>query len=553
MSHLPVHILLIAQDPDDYQLLKKNLTKIPGGQFELEWVSSYASGLEQTSNNQHDIYFIAENISENVENSSAGLQLLKESRYKGCDRPIFFLIDADQELLKIEKIKAIETAGATDYFQKIQIDAEILAHSIRYALKEQEINEALRLSQERYALALSAGEVGVWDWNLKSDELYVAPNLKAMLGYGKNELNPNWQQWQQLVHPHDRDRVNAVLHNHLAGLTSQYEVEYRRLHKDGTWRWFLSRGNTLRDANGQPSRMAGSETDITERKQLEAYLRQSLEKEKEINQLKSQFLTMVSHEFRTPLATILSSADLLEFYVEQSQTENALNHVDRLQNAAEYMTQMLNDVLIMEDAKTGNLNFNPVLIDLYNFCDYFVKNLEVSLNRAKAIVPEKQHHISFICRNSDNLDNLEISGLFDKTLMKQLLNHLLLNAVRYSPNGGEVILEIDATDDEEIILKVTDRGIGIAKEEQTNIFEMFYRGNNIENIPGSGLGLAIVKTCVYLHGGEMSVQSALDKGSTFTVRLPWHKSVESYQGYNYNLTDVEIMNTNLDITKIDHD
>lgn len=549
MSDLPIQSLLIAQDPNDDQLLRDLLSKIPAIQFDLQWVKSYQEGLEQTITNQHDIYFIAENLGQYT-----GLQLLKESRKRGCDRSIFFLIESEKDELRIEKIKAINSAGSTDYFQKNKIDAEVLEHSIRYALREQKMNEALRLSQERYALALSAGELGVWDWNISKNQLYVAPNLKAMLGYGKDDINPNWEQWQKTIHPDDREKVTTVLNNHLAGLTSQYEVEYRRLHKDGTWRWFLSRGNTLRDAKGQPCRMAGSETDITERKQLEAYLRQSLEKEKEINQLKSQFLTMVSHEFRTPLATILSSADLLEFYIEQVQTENALNHVERLQNAAEYMTQMLNDVLIMEDANTGNLNFNPVLLDLYQFCGDCVKNLEVSIHRTKVINPDERHQIIFRFNqldNSENSDNHQVNGLFDKSLMKQLLNHLLLNAIRYSPNGGEISLQLDVVDEEEIILKVSDSGIGIAKEEQPQIFEMFYRGENIENIPGSGLGLAIVKTCVYLHGGEISVQSELGVGSTFTVKLPWYKSFEGYERYADNLTDVEIMKKKLDITKVD--
>jgi PAS domain S-box-containing protein len=546
MSQYIVQILLIDRELHDYQVFKDILDQISTFQVNLIWVKNYAEGLENTINNQADIYLIDRALDPD---SSAGLQLLKESRKKGCDRPIFILTESE---LKSREIEAITAAGATDYFDKSELNVTLLEHSIRYALKEQQINQALRLSEQRYALALSAGEVGVWDWDIKNNQLYVATNLKAMLGYTNNEINPNWEEWQQLVHPDDRERVKVVLENHLAGLTSQYEVEYRRLHKDGTWRWFLSRGDTLRDSNGQPCRMAGSETDITERKQLEAYLRQSLENEKEINYLKSRFLTMVSHEFRTPLATILSSADLLEFYIEQFQKENALNHVERLQSAAEYMTQMLNDVLLMEDAKTGNLNFNPVWLDLCEFSQQFVKNLKFSINRTKVIAENKKHQIDVLIHLNNNLEETHIHGLFDKDLMKQILNHLLWNAIKYSPQGGAVILEIDATDDAEIILQVKDRGIGIPTAEQTQIFEMFYRGNNIENIPGSGLGLSIVKSCVYLHGGDMSVQSTVGVGSTFTVKLPWHKSQDSYQEYFSHLTDVEIMNTDLHITKVEH-
>lgn len=546
MSQYIVKILLIDRELQDYQVLKDILEQISNFKVNLIWVKNYAEGLENTINNQADIYLIDRGLEPD---SSAGLQLLKESRKKGCTQPIFILTESELNSREIEEITA---AGATDYFDKSELNVTLLEHSIRYALKEQQINQALRLSEQRYALALSAGEVGVWDWDLKNNQLYVATNLKAMLGYTNNEINPNWEEWQKLIHPEDQERVKVVLANHLAGLTSQYEVEYRRLHKDGTWRWFLSRGDTLRDSNGQPCRMAGSETDITERKQLEAYLRQSLENEKEINYLKSRFLTMVSHEFRTPLATILSSADLLEFYVEQSQKENALNHVERLQSAAEYMTQMLNDVLLMEDAKTGNLNFNPVWLDLCEFSNEFVKNLKFSINRTKVIAQDKKHQIDVLIHLNNSLEEPHIYGLFDKDLMKQILNHLLWNAIKYSPQGGAVILEIDATDDAEIILQVKDRGIGIPTAEQTQIFEMFYRGNNIENIPGSGLGLSIVKSCVYLHGGDMYVQSTVGVGSTFTVKLPWHKSQDSYQEYFCALTDLEIMNTDLHITKVEH-
>jgi len=546
MSQYIVNILLIDRELHDYQVFKDFLDKICTFQFNLNWVKTYAEGLENTINNQADIYLIDRELEPD---SYAGLQLLKEARKKGCNQPIFILTESD---LKSREIEEITAAGATDYFDKSELNVTLLEHAIRYALKEQQINQALRLSEQRYALALSAGEVGVWDWDIKNNQLYVATNLKAMLGYTNNEINPNWEEWQKLIHPDDQERVKVVLANHLAGLTSQYEVEYRRLHKDGTWRWFLSRGDTLRDSNGQPCRMAGSETDITERKQLEAYLRQSLENEKEINYLKSRFLTMVSHEFRTPLATILSSADLLEFYIEQLQKENALNHVERLQSAAEYMTQMLNDVLLMEDAKTGNLNFNPVWLDLCEFSKEFVKNLKFYINRTKVIAQNKKHQIDVLINLNNNLEKPHIYGLFDKDLMKQILNHLLWNAIKYSPQGGVILLEIDATDDEEIILQVKDRGIGIPTAEQTQIFEMFYRGNNIENIPGSGLGLSIVKSCVYLHGGDMSVQSTVGVGSTFTVKLPWHKSQDSYQEYLCSLTDVEIMNTGLHITKVEH-
>jgi PAS domain S-box-containing protein len=132
--------------------------------------------------------------------------------------------------------------------------------------------EALRIIQERYELAVCVGEVGVWDWNIETNEIYIDPNLKAALGYTDLDIENHLDNWYNLVHPEDRARVFAAIKTHLEGLTPQYEIEHRRLHKNGSIRWFLSRGTAFSDAEGKPYRMAGSDTDITKRKQTEEAL-----------------------------------------------------------------------------------------------------------------------------------------------------------------------------------------------------------------------------------------------------------------------------------------
>lgn len=532
MYRKPVKVFLVDDDDDNCKFIYDLLSVIKIGQFQLETATSYGEAIEQILQNQHDVYLLDYHLEQKVkttkgkvkgkkpltptgEKGGRGLELLREALAKGCQGPIILLtaladIDVDIEAMN---------AGAADYLIKSQLDPNVLERSIRYAIERKRAEKALRLSQERYALALNGGQVGVWDWNINTNEIYISPNLKAMLGYGEAELENGWEEWKKLLHPEDLEPVMAALETHLAGFIGQYEVEYRRLHKDGTWRWFLSRGTAVRDANDKAYRMAGSETDITERKQLEAYLRQALAQEKEVNELKSRFVTMVSHEFRTPLATILSSADLMEFYVDSWQADKLIEHINRLQKAAEYMTQMLNDVLVIGKADAGKLEFKPIALDLSKFCRELVQGMEEDIQNKKRQTPHPnsgEKRIDFEEKPPEN--NLDHTNcIMDEKLLRQILTNLLANALKYSATTVKFEL---AYEDTMAVFQIQDSGIGISPEDQLHIFEPFHRGNNVENRPGTGLGLAIVKKCVELHNGYIGVESQVGQGTTFTVKLP---------------------------------
>lgn len=532
MYRKPVKVLLVDDDDDNCKFIDDLLSAIKVGKFELGTVNSYAEALEQILQNQHDVYLLDYHLGQTLNAKKGqlkgkkplsppggergrGLELLREALAKGCSGPIILLTALADLDVDIEAMNA----GAADYLIKSQLDSHVLERSIRYAIERKRAEKAIRLSQERYALALGGGQVGVWDWNINTNEIYISPNLKAMLGYGEAELENGWDEWKQLLHPEDCAPVMAALETHLAGFIGQYEVEYRRLHKDGTWRWFLSRGTALRDTDGKAYRMAGSETDITERKQLEAYLRQALAQEKEVNELKSRFVTMVSHEFRTPLATILSSADLMEFYVDSWQADKLIEHINRLQNAAEYMTQMLNDVLVIGKADAGKLEFKPMALDLSQFCRDLVSSIEEDIQNKKRPnnnANPRQKRINFEEPPPQNGSD-QTNCIMDEKLLRQILTNLLSNALKYS--ATTVRLEL-AYEDNLAVFRIQDSGIGISPEDQLHIFEPFHRGNNVENRPGTGLGLAIVKKCVELHNGYITVESQVGQGTTFTVKLP---------------------------------
>lgn len=247
------------------------------------------------------------------------------------------------------------------------------------------------------------------------------------------------------------------------------------------------------------------QSEITQRQHLEEELRQALAKEKELSDLKSNIISVVSHEYRTPLATILSSTELLEHYSHKWPEEKRKRHFQRIQTTVHHLTQLVSDVLLLSKAEAGKLNFNPVELDLVAFCRELVEELQLTL--------KTQHTIRFT--------DLGLSQpvCLDEKLLRQLLTNLLSNAVKYSPNGGTIQFDL-MFEPNRIILRIQDPGIGIPQNEQANLFDPFYRSSNVGTISGTGLGLAIVQKCVDLHGGEIGVESEVGVGTTFTITLP---------------------------------
>jgi PAS domain S-box-containing protein len=251
--------------------------------------------------------------------------------------------------------------------------------------------------------------------------------------------------------------------------------------------------------------------DASERKLLEAEilraerLRGEMEKEREVTQLKEDFITMVSHDFRTPLAVIMTSRDMLERYYERLTQTRRAEQLQKIRDQVWYMTGMLDDVLLLGKARAKKLEFNPTTIDLKKVCWSVFDETRMTDN--------ENHTFHLDARGQ--LGNLRL----DAKLIHRILSNLLNNAVKYSPEGGIIRLEL-SREDKKVNLRVSDQGIGIPKKDQTRLFEPFHRGGNTSGIVGTGLGLAIVYESVEIHGGSISVQSDEGVGSIFTVCLP---------------------------------
>jgi signal transduction histidine kinase len=234
-------------------------------------------------------------------------------------------------------------------------------------------------------------------------------------------------------------------------------------------------------------------------------IRQALTREKELNELKTRIVRTISHEYRTPLTIISLAIDLLESQNGRLNEEQKQICFRQIRTATQHMVNLVEDALIVNQAESDEIEFNPSYINIVNLCQQLVSNFQLNIN--------EQQKIIFINENCPEQVYL------DQTLVYQILSNLLSNAIKYSPNGGLINFQL-TSNDEKICFEIQDRGIGIPPEEQSHIFECFHRATNVGTLSGTGLGLTIVKKCVDIHRGEVSFQSTLNLGTTFIVKLP---------------------------------
>jgi PAS domain S-box-containing protein len=245
--------------------------------------------------------------------------------------------------------------------------------------------------------------------------------------------------------------------------------------------------------------------EIAQRQRLETELLMTLEKERELNELKSRILATISHEYRTPLTTILSSTDLLAQYSSGWTDERKQKHFQRIQSAVKQLTNLVNDVLFVNQAEVGSLEFNPEPLDVEQVARRLVEEFQSNATY--------QHTIIFECQGSST------NALLDEKLIEAMLRNLLFNAIKYSPKGSLIQFEL-VFQQNTVVFRISDQGIGIPLADQGSLFTAFFRGSNVGTTPGVGLGLVIVKECVDLHAGEIVVESEVKVGTRFTVTLP---------------------------------
>jgi len=250
------------------------------------------------------------------------------------------------------------------------------------------------------------------------------------------------------------------------------------------------------------------ETD--QRQRLEKELHVSLLREQELVAMKTNFTSLVSHEFRTPLGVIVSSADILEAYADRLRPEQRNGHLHDIRYAAQQMTGLMEEVLLLGKVDSGKMECRRETLDVADFCQHMVDE-QLSATNHKRPVELKLTGVSGAAQG-------------DTGLLRRIFGNLISNAVKYSPAGRKVAFRVRREGDD-AVFEIEDQGIGIDPADHAQLFTAFHRGANVGHIHGTGLGLAIVKRCVTLHGGTITFTSAPGQGTSFTVQLPMFASV----------------------------
>ncbi len=233
-------------------------------------------------------------------------------------------------------------------------------------------------------------------------------------------------------------------------------------------------------------------------------LTKSLEKEKEVNDLKSRFVSMASHEFRTPLSTILSSISLLAKYETTEDQPKRDKHIDRIKSSVKTLTDILNEFLSLGKIEEGKVEVNFESFDLSEFINGVMNEMNVLLKNGQELMHD--HNGNALCNS-------------DASLLKNVLINLVSNAIKFSPENVIIKIQTEIEEDK-VEIKIIDKGIGIPENDQVHLFERFFRATNVTNIQGTGLGLHIVGRYVDLLNGKISYESQLENGSIFCIELP---------------------------------
>ncbi|MBZ0292527.1 MAG: PAS domain S-box protein [Anaerolineae bacterium] len=387
------------------------------------------------------------------------------------------------------------------------IDAGVM-HGMVCSLRDVTINKQLtrelQMREEKYRALVNFAPHPIVMMDTNGKIVFTNARVEKSLGYKEEELVG--QSIEILLPKHIRDQNILRQELHLATLAARSMAEDLNLtilHKDGNE---IPVNIDLSPVQTDDELMVMAYiVDITAHRLLEANLRAALNKEIELNELKTRFVSMVSHDFRTPLTIIQSSAETLRLYYDRLEEEKRTTHFDRIRAQINRMIELLNDVLTINRADANAGALDPEWLDMEKLCREIA---EVFPSSQKV-----QHELKYSYTGQKRPMKV------DEKLIYRAITNLLTNAFKYSPAGSPVEFKL-AFEEAQTIIQIRDHGIGIPPADQVHLFKSFHRASNVGPVEGTGLGLAIVKHAVEAHNGTVSVESQINVGSTFTIIIP---------------------------------
>lgn len=400
------------------------------------------------------------------------------------------------------------------------------------------VEEELALSRERFMLAVKGSNDGIWDWDLRDHSLFLSTRWKEILGYTDEELENSFASFMDNVHPDEQAALRRKVDQYLNGDASHYEAEFRMRHKNGSYRWILARGQAVRDERGRAIRMAGSHSDITDRKiaeeslreakieaeQLSEHLQSQSLRAKEMaiqaemaNSAKSEFLANMSHEIRTPMNGVMGMTQLL---LDSGLTADQRELAKSVQYSADSLLGIINDILDFSKIEARKLELASEVFDLRKCIEELESILGIRMDQ-KGLVFATQ---------VDSEVPIMLEG--DPARLRQILINLVGNSIKFTDRGGAITLIIhqkESNDDRvKLEFHVTDTGIGIPFKKQKGIFAAFAQADSsvTREYGGTGLGLSISAQLVELMGGKIDLRSEPGRGSDFFFTA-WFEKVSA--------------------------
>lgn len=368
--------------------------------------------------------------------------------------------------------------------------------------------------RRRLEVAAKAAELGIWDWNVTTNQLIFDEQMHVIYGTSPDTFKGNIDNFLQIVHPEDAANLMSLAQAVLNGDT-HYHVQYRILRADETIRHIKAYGTILNNASNQPEHVIGVVMDITQDKEAEETLRlANLELERAMR-VKDEFLANMSHELRTPLNSILGISESLMEQVAGPTNEKQIKYLGIISESGHHLLNLINDILDLSKIGADRLDLNISRFSAEALC-------QSSLRMITELAQKKRLKVTYVA--DKNIQTMH----GDERRLKQMLVNLLSNAVKFSPEGESLGLEVHGNiDKNQITFTVWDTGIGISEQDIPRLFKPFVQLDNrlSRETGGTGLGLMLVSELARLHGGNVKVQSKPGIGSRFIVSLPWHLNV----------------------------
>ncbi len=395
--------------------------------------------------------------------------------------------------------------------------------------KRSRVEASLQESEDRFSLALEGTQDGIFDWDIKSGNVFYSKRFFEMLGYDDKPIYDSLDILKELIHPDDSENVWKSVELYLDNQLSEYSQEFRMQHKSGRWIWVQSKAKALFDKNNKPYRMVGAHTDITHLKKEQEKLERQKKEAEAANTAKGDFLAHMSHEIRTPLTAISGIAEILdrsktEFDKKQQKLVNTLN------TSAASLKDIINDVLDFSKIESRELELQESIFPLKTLFKDVISMMKIKAN---------EKGINFVF-DIKEIDDVEFYG--DEIRLRQIITNLIGNALKFTDSGGSVKIEAkfeDREGDTFLRIDVADNGIGIDPDDFDLIFDRFKQADSSESrkYGGTGLGLPISRNLAQLMGGDIFLSSQIGEGSTFSVLLPMKRESD-------NIDDDELKNLN---------